>query len=123
MCAEWVGLYNDLNNINNPDNIPSMKSLVNAIEKLRNNEGKSFLRDLSKTDMSKTTIIIIMKELKEIRLSEWMTAEEYLKTVPEQYRQENISAIYEVLQKGYPMNRGEIQSLVRENYSRLSQKY
>ena len=51
MCAEWVGLYNDLNNINNPDNIPSMKSLVNAIEKMRNNEGKSFLRNLDEEFM------------------------------------------------------------------------
>ena len=45
MCAEWVGLYNNTNS-QNPDNVPSMKSLVNFIEKLRNQEGKSFLRDL-----------------------------------------------------------------------------
>ena len=45
MCAEWVGLYNSINS-KNPDNVPSMKSLVNFIEKLRNQEGKSFLRDL-----------------------------------------------------------------------------
>ena len=45
MCAEWIGLYNNTNS-QNPDNVPSMKSLVNFIEKLRNQEGKSFLRDL-----------------------------------------------------------------------------
>ena len=45
MCAEWIGLYNNTNS-KNPDNVPAMKSLVNFIEKLRNQEGKSFLRDL-----------------------------------------------------------------------------
>ena len=42
MCAEWIGLYNNTNS-KNPDNVPAMKSLVNFIEKLRNQEGKSFL--------------------------------------------------------------------------------
>lgn len=45
MCAEWIGLYNNTNS-QNPDNVPSMKALVNFIEKLRNKEGRSFLRDL-----------------------------------------------------------------------------
>ena len=45
MCAEWIGLYNN-DNSKDPDNIPEEKSLVNYIEKLRNKEGKSFLRDL-----------------------------------------------------------------------------
>ena len=45
MCAEWIGLYNN-DNSKDPDNIPEEKSLVNYIEKLRNREGKSFLRDL-----------------------------------------------------------------------------
>lgn len=45
MCAEWIGLYNNTNS-KNPDNVPAMKSLVNFIEGLRNQEGKSFLRDL-----------------------------------------------------------------------------
>ena len=62
-----------------------------------------------------------MKELKDIHLSEGIMAEEYLKTVPEMYKEEEISAIYEVLQKGYPMNRGEIQRLVRKNYSKKNQ--
>lgn len=69
MCAEWVGLYNDLNNINNPDNIPSMKSLVNAIEKLRNNEGKSFLRDLSKDSNQENNLLNIID--KAIRTENW----------------------------------------------------
>lgn len=63
-----------------------------------------------------------MKDLKEIMLSEGITAEEYLKTVPEQHKQETISAIYEVIQKGYPMNRGEIQRLVRENYAKKNRR-
>ena len=42
MCAEWIGLYNNTNS-KNPDNVPAMKSLVNFIEKLRNQERKSFL--------------------------------------------------------------------------------
>ena len=45
MCAEWIGLYNNTNS-KNPDNVPAMKSLVSFIEKLRNQEGKSFMRDL-----------------------------------------------------------------------------
>lgn len=69
MCAEWVGLYNDLNNINNPDNIPSMKSLVNAIEKLRNNEGKSFLRDLSKNSNQENNQLNVID--KAIRTGNW----------------------------------------------------
>ena len=56
-----------------------------------------------------------MTELKDIRLSEGMTAEEYLLMVPEQYKKLVISATYEVLRKGYPMNTGEIERLVREN--------
>lgn len=42
MCAEWIGLYNNINS-KNPNFIPSIKPLVNFIEKLRNQEGKSFL--------------------------------------------------------------------------------
>ena len=45
MCAGWIGLYNN-DNSKDPDSIPEEKSLVNYIEKLRNKEGKSFLRDL-----------------------------------------------------------------------------
>ena len=45
MCAEWIGLYNDAHQ-KTPDNVPSLTSLVNYIEKTRNKEGKSFLRDL-----------------------------------------------------------------------------
>ena len=45
LCADWIGLYNNTNS-KSPDFIPSMKSIVNFIEKLRNKEGKSFLRDL-----------------------------------------------------------------------------
>ena len=49
-----------------------------------------------------------MTELKDIKLSEGMTAEEYLLMVPEQYKKLVISATFEVLRKGYPMNTGEI---------------
>ncbi|MBO7541139.1 MAG: hypothetical protein J6T33_05705 [Bacteroidales bacterium] len=56
-----------------------------------------------------------MTELKDIKLSEGMTAEEYLLTVPEQYKKLVISATFEVLRKGYPMNTGEIERLVRDN--------
>ncbi|MBP3827265.1 MAG: hypothetical protein ILA07_04380 [Prevotella sp.] len=58
-----------MNNINNPDNIPSMKSLVNAIEKLRNNEGKSFLRDLSKDSNQENNLLNIID--KAIRTENW----------------------------------------------------
>ena len=45
LCADWIGLYNNTNS-KSPDFIPSMKSIVSFIEKIRNKEGKSFLRDL-----------------------------------------------------------------------------
>ena len=69
MCAEWVGLYNDLNNINNPDSIPSMKSLINTIEKQRNKEGKSFLRDLEEEERQRA-IEQEMQSIKEKALAD-----------------------------------------------------
>jgi hypothetical protein len=42
MCAEWVGMYFDENNIVDSTKIPKLDTLVNYIEKLRNLEGKSF---------------------------------------------------------------------------------
>lgn len=46
-----------------------MKSLVNAIEKLRNNEGKSFLRDLSKDSNQENNLLNIID--KAIRTENW----------------------------------------------------
>lgn len=63
------------------------------------------------------------KELSSIILSEGTTAEEYIASVPQEHQKENISAIYHLLQKSYPLNRGEIQSLVREHYAQKHQKY
>lgn len=57
------------------------------------------------------------KELSDIVLSEGTMAEAYIATVPQEHKQENISAIYELIQKSHPLNRGEIQSLVREHYA------
>ena len=54
MCAEWIGLYNNTNS-KNPDNVPAMKSLVNFIEKLRNQEGKSFLNTATVLTMCTVT--------------------------------------------------------------------
>ena len=61
-CAEWVGIYNSTNN-QSIDNVPSMESLVNHIEKLRNKEGKSFKRDLE-AEESKRAIEQEMQEIK-----------------------------------------------------------
>ena len=41
-CAEWVGKYNSING-KNPDYLPSLSKLVNAVEQWRNKDGKSFL--------------------------------------------------------------------------------
>ena len=54
MCAEWIGLYNDAHQ-KTPDNVPSLTSLVNYIEKTRNKEGKSFLRDLKAEEKQKVS--------------------------------------------------------------------
>ena len=62
MCAEWIGLYNDANS-KNPDDVPTMKSLVNFIEKLRNKEGMSFLRDLKAEERQRA----IEQEMQDIK--------------------------------------------------------
>ena len=42
MCAEWIGAYNEANG-KQSDFIPDMKSLVDYVERKRNQDGKSFL--------------------------------------------------------------------------------
>lgn len=46
-----------------------MKSLVNAIEKMRNNEGKSFLRDLGKDSNQENNQLNIIDKV--IRTGNW----------------------------------------------------
>ncbi|MBP5418464.1 MAG: hypothetical protein J6Y72_01430 [Bacteroidales bacterium] len=56
------------------------------------------------------------KELKDIMLDEGITAEEFLKTVPEKHKQNVITVIYDILKLGIPLHEGEIQWRARELY-------
>ena len=62
------------------------------------------------------------ERLMKIHMSDGMTAEKFLETVPEQYKQEVILTIFEITQRNLPMNIVEIQSLVRERYNQKNLK-